>query len=124
IPDGTVKTPRNLTFSGRSRQHLFWWRPRGRDALGTAGKMPALRRSGAMLIRPTSSLVDEGEIQAGGEDYVVFLGAGWRVGDVDIAELVLPAQPLADLRDCAGIESPPVVACVLQVRIEVHVLGK
>jgi hypothetical protein len=44
------------------------------------------------------------------------------IGDVDVAKLVLPAQPLADLRDGAEIERGPLLARVLQVREEIQVL--
>jgi hypothetical protein len=64
-------------------------------------------------------LVCERKIQAGRQHQVVLLGAGWGGGDVDVAELVLPAKPLADFGDGAEIEGSAVLACVLQIGEEI-----
>ena len=66
--------------------------------------------------------VGKRNIQTGGEDHVVLFCAGRRIGHVDVAELILPAEPLADLSNCAEIEGPAILAGVLQIGIEIHVL--
>src|SRR5215472_505525 len=47
-------------------------------------------------------LVCEGNVQAGGKHDVVFLRGDGGIGDVDVTELVLPAEPFADF--CHGSE--------------------
>ena len=67
-------------------------------------------------------LVVECDIQSGGKNQVVVLGPGWRVRHVDVAELVLPTQPLADLGDAAKTYGHAVFARVLQIGKEIQVL--
>src|SRR5579859_4374905 len=76
----------------------------------------------ALRSRCASSLVCEREVQACREDYVVLLGSCRRVRDVDVAELVLPTKPLANLRDGAHVEGPPVITSLLQIGVEIDVL--
>src|SRR5215469_14603855 len=69
-------------------------------------------------------LVREGNVQAGGKDYVVFLRAEGRIGDIDVSKLVLPAQPFVDFRHGSGAEREAVFSGMLQIRKESCGLGQ
>src|SRR5438270_7311227 len=71
---------------------------------------------------PLSRLRREGNIQARGQQHVILLRPDRRIGNVDIAKLVLPAEPLADLGDGAEGEGETVVARVLDIGIEIQTL--
>ena len=58
--------------------------------------------------------VREREVQAGGQQNIVLLGARGRIGHVDVSERILPSQPLADLGHGAEIERASVLARVLK----------
>ena len=49
-------------------------------------------------------------MQAGREHELVLFFSCGRVGDVGVAKIILPSEPLADLRDRAQTEVRPVVA--------------
>src|ERR1035441_333887 len=88
------------------------------------GEAPSGQPAGCQRYDPARryDLVREGDVQACRENYVVLLRAGRRVGDVDVAKLILPAQPLADLGYGAHVERPAVLARLLQVGVEVGIL--
>ena len=65
---------------------------------------------------PDRGLVGKRDVQAGGEDQIVVLGASGRIRDVDVSELILPSEPLVELRDRANSEREAVLARLLQVR--------
>ena len=56
------------------------------------------------------------DVQSSREDHVVFLRASRRIGDVDVAELILPSQPFVDLRDRSEIERGAVLPGLLKIR--------
>src|SRR5579871_375160 len=62
------------------------------------------------------------EVQAGRENKVIFLRSCRWVGNVDIAKLVLPAKPFADLRDRSQAESSAILPALLQIRKEAQAL--
>ena len=59
----------------------------------------------------------ERKIQPRRKQQVVLLLSRRRIADVDVAERILPAQPLVDLCDQAQIERSAVFAGVAQIRI-------
>src|SRR3981081_2988381 len=72
-------------------------------------------------------LVREREVQPGGQNDIVFLErgrGGWRVCNVNIAERILPSQPLAQLGDAAEGEGHAILSGVAEVREEVQLLSK
>src|SRR6478672_5845810 len=72
-----------------------------------------------------SLLRRERNVQSRGQQHIVLLRPHWWVGDVDISELVLPPEPLADLRHCTQAEREAVFTPVfLEIRVEVDVLGQ
>ena len=54
--------------------------------------------------------VRECHVQAGREHELVLFFSCGRVGDVGVAKIILPSEPLADLRERAQTEVRPVVA--------------
>ena len=69
----------------------------------------------------------EREIQPGGQDYVILLerrGGYRRIGHVDIAERILPSQPLAQLGDAAEVEGHTILPAIAEVRVEIQLLGE
>jgi len=65
----------------------------------------------------------ERDVQPGGEDHVVVLGTGGRIRDVDVSELILPSEPLVELRDRVNSERESVLARLLQVREKTRPFG-
>src|SRR5208282_4673437 len=91
-----------------------------RPVLDRNRKKPPLRAASFRF--RSAALVAERNVQAGGDDDVVRLRSGRRIGNVNRSELILPAQPLADLRYCAEVEGRPIIARLLQVRVKIQVL--
>src|ERR1700685_3302181 len=79
---------------------------------------------------PTFLLVSEGEIQPGCKDNVICLEGRRarrlrrRIGHIDIAERILPCQPLADLSHGAEIESRAILPGFPEAKVgkEFHLL--
>lgn len=63
------------------------------------------------------------KVSPGSEQDVVLLASRRGIGDVDIAERVLPSQPLVDLGHRPKIESGPLFATLAQFRKEVELLS-
>src|SRR5689334_15014599 len=66
----------------------------------------------------------KGNIQARGQQNVILALAGRRVGDIDITERILPAQPLVDLGDGSQVESAAKFSRLIEIREEVELLGQ
>ena len=64
-------------------------------------------------------LVCKRHIQPSRENQIIFLFPRGRIAHVDIAELVLPSQPLADLGHGAEIKRAAILAGLTQVGIEI-----
>src|SRR5271154_1673688 len=64
------------------------------------------------------------KVQPGRKDHIIIFRAHWRVGDIDVTELILPAQPLADLRDRAEVKLSSIPAGIAagHVRVEIQLL--
>src|SRR5271165_17770 len=69
-------------------------------------------------------LVGEREVQPGGKDYVIILGADGRVRYIKVVKLILPAQPFADLRHRTQVELSAILATISarQVWIDIEFL--
>src|SRR5580658_10076223 len=68
--------------------------------------------------------VSEREVDSSRQDQIVFLCGRRRVGNINIVELVLPAQPLADFRHRTEVELSTILAGIRarQIRIEIELL--
>ena len=67
------------------------------------GGIPDAQREALLSVR-------ECHVQAGRKHKLVLFFPCGRVGDVGVAKIILPSEPLADLRDRAQTEVRPVVA--------------
>ena len=65
----------------------------------------------------------KGDVQAGGEDEIVVFSAYGRIRDVDVAKLILPSQPLVQLRHRPEVKGKAVLASLLQVGKQACTLG-
>jgi hypothetical protein len=66
--------------------------------------------------------MSEGNVKTGREQDVILLFSERRIADVDIAEGILPTEPLADLGHRAEIKRTSIIAGVSQVRVKVQAL--
>lgn len=64
----------------------------------------------------------ERNVHAGRKDQVVLLGVQGRIRYIDVAKLILPAQPFADLGHGSQVEGETVLARILQIGVEIHIL--
>src|SRR5882762_2109535 len=64
------------------------------------------------------------KIQARSKQNIVLLSSRRRIGHIDVAERVLPPQPLADLGHSAEVECRAILAGVIQIREEVELLAQ
>lgn len=70
-----------------------------------------------------STAVAEGNVKPGGQQDVVLLFACGRIGYVNVAKRILPAEPFADLCDRAEIERAAIFTPAREVGVEVKTLG-
>ena len=73
-------------------------------------------------IRPRPQWVN-GQFNGGQQD-VVLLGSGGRIGDIDVPKSVLPAQPFADLGHRGEVKRPAVLTGVVQIRKDIKLFGQ
>ena len=64
----------------------------------------------------------ERHIQSRSEYDVILLLSCRGIGDINVAERVLPAQPLADLGHGSEIEGSAILAGIAQIRIKIQLL--
>src|SRR5919109_2756990 len=73
--------------------------------------------------RASSSLMRECQVEASSQNDVVLLLSRWRIGDVNVAEGILPAKPFAEFGYGAEIERGAVFARITDVRKGIELLG-
>jgi Carboxypeptidase regulatory-like domain len=65
--------------------------------------------------REAHRLLSERNVQARGQNYVVLLLPGWRIGHVNVGKGILPSQPLVHLGDSSEVKRSAKLARAVEI---------